>query len=459
LFHFNDNTIQPWTELEYLKLNSCYMRNFLELVKYVGKNVQRMAVSIVYEHRKDPTPIDKKIIDNLLYGDRFQLSIFLNRLEISFDYLSLTDFHLVLKLFPNLKHLTFLTWTSDLNFASSTIWHDFISKNLLKLEELQFYIRVTGHVVQQCPSPLLIQSFENNDYKWINDPVIMNYNHAPKIAFLEIYTYSQAACDERYSVQFYGTEKFMTRKYNMIDINENVRILKVTLNDNNVEMGLKNRDRTNYPKVKTIVVHSQLTTIPIENDSMNSLICSDLMNSTLDLSKIIELYFTTYASTNFNYPSRTLVYCLLNKMPNVCKLTLSYNYLLDLFNSSIVVEILTKQIRILSINFNSDPPLLEDIIRILNTFSTNLMFLKMNVQMDFPVDKFYDILASIFDTKYIKLCYFILTLQTQQDSPQSFNTEFKLWLKQRLTALITNDRKESTTIEYNIRDQEFAVSF
>ncbi|CAF3144304.1 unnamed protein product [Rotaria sp. Silwood2] len=74
LFHFNDNTIHPWTELEYLKLNSCYMANFLELVKYVGKNVQRMAISIVSKHHEDPTSIDQKIIDNLLYGDGLQLS-------------------------------------------------------------------------------------------------------------------------------------------------------------------------------------------------------------------------------------------------------------------------------------------------------------------------------------------------------------------------------------------------
>ena len=61
----------------------------------------------------------------------------------------------------------------------------------------------------------------------------------------------------------------MTTKDNMIDINENVTILQVTLNDNDVQMVSKNRDRTNYPKVTTIVIHSQLTTIPIENDPMN----------------------------------------------------------------------------------------------------------------------------------------------------------------------------------------------
>ena len=50
------------------------MTNFLELVKYVGKNVQRMAISIVSKRREDPTSIDQKIIDNLLYGDGLQLS-------------------------------------------------------------------------------------------------------------------------------------------------------------------------------------------------------------------------------------------------------------------------------------------------------------------------------------------------------------------------------------------------
>lgn len=54
------------------------------------------------------------------------------------------NFHLVLKLFPSLKILTFSTWTFDIEYAISTIWHDFISRNLPQLEKIQYYITING---------------------------------------------------------------------------------------------------------------------------------------------------------------------------------------------------------------------------------------------------------------------------------------------------------------------------
>ncbi|CAF0882000.1 unnamed protein product [Rotaria sp. Silwood1] len=69
LLHLTDNAICSWTKLEYLELNSCYMIHFLELLKYIGPNVKRMAITILYKRREDPASIDPAIIDNLLYGD------------------------------------------------------------------------------------------------------------------------------------------------------------------------------------------------------------------------------------------------------------------------------------------------------------------------------------------------------------------------------------------------------
>lgn len=63
---------------------------------------------------------------------------------MSFDYLPLADFHLVLKLFPKLRHLALSTSTFDMNFASATIWYEFITNNLLELEKFQFYVQVSG---------------------------------------------------------------------------------------------------------------------------------------------------------------------------------------------------------------------------------------------------------------------------------------------------------------------------
>ncbi|CAF1450055.1 unnamed protein product [Rotaria sordida] len=271
LLHFTDNTICPWTKLEYLELNGCYMTDFLKLLKYVGSNVKRMVISIFYKRREDPASIDPTIIDNLLCGDGGspQIPVSLYRLHMYFNYLSLTDFHLVLKLFPNLRHLTFSTSTFDLNFASSTIWHEFISKNLLKLEKFQFYIRITGSVVQQCPSPELVHLFNNDHKKWIDGPVIMDYNHVLESPMLEVYTYSQFAHNGKFSVELYGKERYITTTNNTISIDKNITRLRITLNDNVEQLVSTYQNRTIYPKVTIIIIHSQMTIKPKENDPIS----------------------------------------------------------------------------------------------------------------------------------------------------------------------------------------------
>lgn len=61
---------------------------------------------------------------------------------MSFYYSPFMDFQCILKLFPNLKHLSFSTISNDWNFTSARLWQQFISTNLLKLEKLQFYITI-----------------------------------------------------------------------------------------------------------------------------------------------------------------------------------------------------------------------------------------------------------------------------------------------------------------------------
>ncbi|CAF1632722.1 unnamed protein product [Rotaria sordida] len=230
-----------------------------------------MVISIFYKRREDPASIDPTTIDNLLYGDGGspQIPVSLYRLHMYFNYLSLTNLHLVLKLFPNLRHLTFSTSTFDLNFASSTIWHEFISKNLLKLEKFQFYIRITGSIVQQCPSPELAHLFNDDHKKWIDGPVIMDYNHVLESPMLEVYTYSQFAHNGKSSVELYGKERHITTTNNTISIDKNITRLRITLNDNVEQLVSTYQNRTIYPKVTIIIIHSQMTIKPKENDPIS----------------------------------------------------------------------------------------------------------------------------------------------------------------------------------------------
>ncbi|CAF2602880.1 unnamed protein product [Rotaria sp. Silwood2] len=48
--------------------------------------------------------------------------------------------------------------------------------------------------------------------------------------------------------------------------------------------------------------------------------------------------------------------------------------------------------------------------------------------------------------------------QGQQQRP-TFNEDFKLWLKECLTALSKANAKRSTLVEYKITDGQFAISF
>jgi hypothetical protein len=155
IFHFNSNSILPFTELEYLEIGRCIVLQLLELLEYVGSNIKRMKIRLAYER---VLSINSAIIDEWLSNHQTSgnyvieifllnilfLIVFLNRIEIQFCFLSLTNFHLILRLFPYLKYLSFSTLALEDDFISPSIWYEFISTNLLELKRLQFYIKIKG---------------------------------------------------------------------------------------------------------------------------------------------------------------------------------------------------------------------------------------------------------------------------------------------------------------------------
>lgn len=80
---------------------------------------------------------------------------------------------------------------------------------------------------------------------------------------LELYTYSQPSREGKYIVELYDKKRYTTIVNNMINIDENMTKLKVTLNNN---QQLPNEILAIYPKVTTINIHSQMTMITAENE-------------------------------------------------------------------------------------------------------------------------------------------------------------------------------------------------
>lgn len=187
------------------------------------------------------------------------------------------------------------------------------------------------------------------------------------------------------------------------------------------------------------------------------LIISDLIKSIPDLSKINSLTFTTDSSF---YPSTILARRLLDKLPKINRLELTCDYLLCLLKSPLTVKLLSKKIDSLTIEFKTDPPVLPDMIRILKVFSLKLRFLYFYTRMDFPAKKFYFILPLIFGELGKKLYMFRLRLWSRAlQQPQVFDEQFKLKLKNCLTAQVEKRKAKSSTMEYRIKDNEFSISF
>lgn len=186
---------------------------------------------------------------------------------------------------------------------------------------------------------------------------------------------------------------------------------------------------------------------------------SDILKSIPDFSKITSLSFTTESSNNSIYPSTTLARRLLNKLPKIHRLDLSYSYLLCLLKSPLIVKILSKKIESLTIVFDTHPPKLPDMIRISNIFSMRLCFLYFSVRMDFSAWEFYFILPTLFNEKYKKLSRFQLRLYTKSpQEPQILDEQFKSRLKNCLTAQVKRNKEKFGTMEYRIKDNEFSLS-
>ncbi|CAF1534124.1 unnamed protein product [Rotaria magnacalcarata] len=253
VFNFSHDDIHPLTVLEYLEINGCHVVEFLELLKYVGPNLNRMKIRINYTSDQNLESIYGQIIGNLR-------CVSLSHLHMSFNYLSFTNFQLVVKLFPNLRHLTLSTFNDDLDFVSAAIWHRFISTQLLKLEKFQFHIRIDD--VVQSPPPELVYSLNDLNGQWIDGPVIMDYNFRLDPPLFEFYTYSQPSFDGKYIVEFYDRKRYITPMNDMINIDKNITTLKITLHDDQLVV---NEPLITYPNVTAINIHSQITTIAAEN--------------------------------------------------------------------------------------------------------------------------------------------------------------------------------------------------
>ena len=213
---------------------------------------------------------------------------FLRHLHMRFYFLSLENFQSILRLFPHLTHLTFSTATHDPDFISPSVWHSFISVNLLELKRLQFHIRLTGklhalistfvmnisnrrYVLQgllgnnvQRPSNEFIDSFYEIHKNWLIGPVMMDYHRAFNTPSLEVYTYPQPVRGGKYSSELYGSERYVTRGTVGAEehLHKGITQLKITLTDQQLLV----RENNVYPAVKSITIHSQMTTPPMEND-------------------------------------------------------------------------------------------------------------------------------------------------------------------------------------------------
>ena len=191
-----------------------------------------------------------------------------------------------------------------------------------------------------------------------------------------------------------------------------------------------------------------------------SLILPNLIAKIPDLSKITSLDFTINYSISSIYPSSTLARRLLDKLPKLNRLEISYTYLLCLLKSPLIVKLLSKKIDSLSIVFDTDTPMLPDIIRILNIFANKLRSLTFHIRIDFQAKKFFFIFLPIFGGICKKLFSFRLKLRSRPgQSPAIFDEEFKLKVKNCLAAQVQKNQTKSNSMEYRIKNNEILIAF
>ncbi len=121
------------------------------------------------------------------------------------------------------------------------------------------------HVVQ-CPSNEVVDSFCSSNSKWLIDCVVMDYYSSIKSSLLEFYTSPQSVRAGKYSLELYDRRRYIattTITDVPINIDKNITHLCITLTDG--QQIPTTTTNGSYPKVKTITVDSQMTSLTIEN--------------------------------------------------------------------------------------------------------------------------------------------------------------------------------------------------
>ena len=184
------------------------------------------------------------------------------------------------------------------------------------------------------------------------------------------------------------------------------------------------------------------------------------MKSIPDLSKITSLNFTHDLSIHAAQPPTTLARHFLYKMPKITTMDLSYDYLLRLISSPLIVPKLRRQITSLTIDFYEPLPVPEDLIATMNIFSENVQFLYLDIRCDFSSYDVHRILPLIFSEKWKKLYTFRWRLLKRQEQQcEQFSELVKQRLRNDLHIETEKRRTLSTTMEYRITDSDFSISF
>ncbi len=134
------------------------------------------------------------------------------------------------------------------------------------------FVGLLGDIIQYPPTEL-IDSFYSINSQWLVGPVVMDYNSLLTSPVLEVYTYPQSVGVGKYSLRLYGRKRYMaiTGTDVRINIDKNIKALHVALTDNQQitttnDQLLAYETSGTYPKVTRIIIHSQMTTSPVEND-------------------------------------------------------------------------------------------------------------------------------------------------------------------------------------------------
>ena len=189
------------------------------------------------------------------------------------------------------------------------------------------------------------------------------------------------------------------------------------------------------------------------------LICEHLLKVLGDWSQIGSLDLTNDFAPHTVEPSTTLARRLLNKMPQVYSLSLTFNYLVSLINSPITALLLTKQITSLSIRFCDHIPVEEDMARIASVFYKNLQFLHLGFDDNFQPDDLYRLLPILFSDRWKKLRNWDVRIVRWRALLQGFSDDFKQILENYIKDEISRRPVKSEYMEYRITNQELIVSF